>query len=404
MPTSDSDSERNDSQGADPDVQSDAESDDFELLISDPSTNSTSLHDVNPNSTLHQFEQDAQSGVVPSDNQTENDTHHEPHSITSAVDKGQPEKEAESANVPKPNAKTAEARERKRQSRKRARQNAARRQRGNTSVYVSGIPHDSDEKELATHFAKCGIILPNPSTGRPRIKLYTNPSDGSFKGDALVTYALRPSVDNALTLLDGAPLRPPEYPLSVQEASFDHKQNQSLPADENAKRKKTETVETANGSNASEKPKPIIRTRDLIEEALAWDDDLSQRRSNTPKISILKNVFDPKVATKEDYDLIRQDMNEGCSECGLVEKVTIFERNEQGAVAIKFSTIEAALRCVELMNHRWYDGRELRAEFYDGSTDYRYKETEEDKEERDRKWQEWLEGTGDQDNGNGPER
>jgi len=38
--------------------------------------------------------------------------------------------------------------------------------------------------------------------------------------------------------------------------------------------------------------------------------------------------------------------------------------------------------CIELMNGRWYGGRQLQAEFYDGKTDYRYKETEEEMKQR----------------------
>lgn len=34
------------------------------------------------------------------------------------------------------------------------------------------------------------------------------------------------------------------------------------------------------------------------------------------------------------------------------------------------------------MSGRWYGGRQLEAEFYDGKTDYRYKETEEERKER----------------------
>lgn len=288
----------------------------------------------------------------------------------------------ETENGVRPNARTAEARERKRQSRKRARRAAARRKHENTSVYVTGIPSDATERELATHFTKCGILLPNPQTGRPRIKMYTH-SDGSLKGDALLTYAMRPSVDNALELLDNAPLRPPHALLRVQEASFEHKRQRA----DNTPISTTAATGIIQPTTSNPSTKGNVSVRDIVQDALTWDD--GPRRSNAPRIVILKNAFSPSDA---DYKLIRQDMEDGCSVCGDVDKITVFERSPDGVVAIKFASSEAALTCIDVMNGRWYDGRKLDAAFYDGKTDYRYKETDADREERDRKWKQWLEG------------
>jgi HIV Tat-specific factor 1 len=41
----------------------------------------------------------------------------------------------------------------------------------NTSVYVTGLPDDTDADEVAGVFAKCGIIKLDDA-GQPRIKLY----------------------------------------------------------------------------------------------------------------------------------------------------------------------------------------------------------------------------------------
>lgn len=41
----------------------------------------------------------------------------------------------------------------------------------NTSVYVTGIPDDATEDEIAEEFARCGIIKQD-ADGNPRIKLY----------------------------------------------------------------------------------------------------------------------------------------------------------------------------------------------------------------------------------------
>lgn len=279
-----------------------------------------------------------------------------------------------------PELDKAMERERKRQARKRKRDAQRMKRRMNTSVYISGVPTDTTEEQLAEHFAKCGIILPSADTGRPRVKLYTDES-GNPKGDALVTYAMEPSVENAVTILDGVPLRPGGQAMKVQRASFDHKKEQGTSEDGGpAKQRRTEGDE-------EKKPRAGFRSRDLVQEALSWAEE-GQEVAKAPRIVILKNVFD---ANDADYDIVREDMEEGGAACGTVEKVTVFESNAEGTVAVKFTTLEACVQCIKVMNGRWYDGRKLSAEFYDGETDYRYKETEKDRSERERKWQDWLE-------------
>lgn len=287
-----------------------------------------------------------------------------------------------------PDGDLALARERKRQSRKRAREAKRLRSQVNTSVYVTGVPLDAGEEELAAHFAKCGILQPNPDTGRPRIKIYAG-ENGCPKGDVLITYAMAPSVDNALMILDGAPLRAGGGPLHVAKASFSHKKDGNDPSNDSR-------VREGDGAAESDKRRRKgLRSKAIVEEALSWADE-GKQGSNSQRMVVLKNVFD---AGNADYEIVRADMDEGCGACGVVEKITVFERSAEGVVAVKFSTLEACVKCIEVMNGRWYDGRRLTAEFYDGVTDFRYRETAEDRLERERKWNEWLENGGDRTEG-----
>lgn len=288
------------------------------------------------------------------------------------------------ADTPTTDLQSAMARERKRLARKRKREAQRLKRRQNTSVYVTGLPADVTEQELADYFTKCGIILPSAETGRPRVKLYTD-ANGDFKGDGLVTYAMQPSVENAVTLLDNAPIRPGGKPIGVQAATFDHKQEGDVAGStDDTKRNQDEREE-------EKRRKSSFRPRELVQEALSWAEE-GQEVAKTTRIVILKNVFGAKDA---DYNVIREDMEEGCGACGTVEKVTVFERNAEGAIAVKFASLEACVECIRVMNGRWYDGRKLSAEFYDGVSDFRYKETEEEKSEREKRWQEWLEAEGD---------
>ena len=80
--------------------------------------------------------------------------------------------------------------------RAKSRAGAATQQREHTttSVYVTGLPDDTDEMEVRDVFSKCGIIK---SAGEAdaggngdgyKIKLYRDMASGVLKGDALVTY------------------------------------------------------------------------------------------------------------------------------------------------------------------------------------------------------------------------
>jgi len=259
--------------------------------------------------------------------------------------------------------------EQKKKKRERWNEEAAK---NNTSVYFTGIPSDATEEEVAQFFSKCGILKVDPYSGKEKVKLYRD-ERGELKGDGVVTYALRPSVENALRVLDQTEFRlGTGTRIHLEPARFQLKGQEFVP------RKVPNTS------------KPLFSTKQLIEQKTSWNDGVDDGRGL--RIVILKNVFDPKEALSDPnyYEDIRVDMLEECSKLGEIEKLTVFERNPEGAVAVRFRSPAAAESCIELMNGRWYGGRQLQAEFYDGKTDYRYKETEEEMKQRIQKFEEWL--------------
>ncbi|KAK0551746.1 hypothetical protein OC861_002212 [Tilletia horrida] len=77
-----------------------------------------------------------------------------------------------------------------------------------TSVYVSNLPLDVTQEEIATVFSRYGVLLEDDTGSTAnRIKLYKDPATGVFTGDALITYFKPESVELAVNLLDESCLR-----------------------------------------------------------------------------------------------------------------------------------------------------------------------------------------------------
>lgn len=57
----------------------------------------------------------------------------------------------------------------------------------NTKVYVENLPSDITEQEFIDVMAKYGLIFRDPSSGKFKVKLYSD-ADGQLKGDGICTY------------------------------------------------------------------------------------------------------------------------------------------------------------------------------------------------------------------------
>jgi len=98
---------------------------------------------------------------------------------------------------------------------------------------------------------------------------------------------------------------------------------------------------------------------------------------------------------QEEIEELRNEIGEECERiAGKVEKIIIFEGNPDGVVVVKFDDHWPAVRCIEKMDGRWFAGRQIVADFYDGVSNYKVEETE---EQRQRREQQWLTFIGSQD-------
>lgn len=72
--------------------------------------------------------------------------------------------------------------------------------KGNTAVFISSLPPTTTTEQLRSTFSKAGLILED-GDGVPKVKLYHD-DQGRFKGEALVVYFQRESVELAVRLFD----------------------------------------------------------------------------------------------------------------------------------------------------------------------------------------------------------
>ena len=52
------------------------------------------------------------------------------------------------------------------------------------TIYVSGLPTDSTEDEIAKHFGSIGVLKQDKQNGGPRIWLYRDKASGGLKVNA----------------------------------------------------------------------------------------------------------------------------------------------------------------------------------------------------------------------------
>lgn len=263
-------------------------------------------------------------------------------------------------------------------------------------IYVTGLPHNTNEEEVAAYFSKVGIIELDPETQKPKIKLYrhkdeSNMSSGVLKGDASICYARPESVELALQILDENLFRDGAT-LSVQRAKFE--QHGTVLLDGDGKK-------GAGGRRmVSEAKRKVARLAAL--QAVGWDESENGRIAGGLKglrMIVLMNIFDPAELKQDTNDEIlhtlEKEVRTECEEIGTVEKMTVFSNHPSGVMIVKFTQPTAASEAVTKFNGKvWRNGRKVEASYWDGVTDYTCRDAVKEEKEAEKRLDEfgdWLE-------------
>ncbi|CAL1532807.1 unnamed protein product [Lymnaea stagnalis] len=244
-----------------------------------------------------------------------------------------------------------------------------------TQVYVSELPLDITDDEFKELMSKCGLVMFDPLTQKPKLKLYKD-QEGNMKGDGLCTYIKPESVTLAFQLLDGKELR--GKTISVERARFE------LKGQFDPKKKKKKLSNKAK-QKMKEKQQKLFDWR--------FDKSIFQRGKHERTV-ILKNMFNIQEFEENPalINELRADVREECQKFGDVKKVFLYDRNPEGVISVTFKEPEEADACIAALNGRWFAKNRVVAFTHDGKTKYDVVETEEERAKRLKDWEAFLEG------------
>lgn len=261
----------------------------------------------------------------------------------------------------------------------------------NTGVFVSNLPSDVTKSELEEAFGKFGLISEDFKTGEKRIKLYLD-SQGNFKGEALVIYYNKESVDLSIQMLDDTLIRVQGEKIKVEPARFDpnHEpvEKRVLTAEEKkllqdkTQAMKKKLADWGDNSNNNGNSQSSLSKADVIKRKI-WE-----------KTVIIENMF-RKQELEENPILeleLKQDIQEECDKLGIGQDITKISVNDASViVSVKFNSSELSEKCIAGFRGRFFDGLKLNVKKYAGEkyeTSLRANEAE---NERMDKFGDWLE-------------
>lgn len=157
------------------------------------------------------------------------------------------------------------------------------------------------------------------------------------------------SIQLAVDLMDGAEFRlgDKETIIGVKEADMNYmRSSDSKNAPEDNGKSKAQS--------AREKQKIKARTQAMNEKLADWDDDdpqtLPETNSRWDKVVVLKHMFTMKELTEDANAIsdIKEDIEGESSKFGDVTNITLYDKEEDGIITVRFGNPESAKACVRV--------------------------------------------------------
>lgn len=237
---------------------------------------------------------------------------------------------------------------RKKEREERLSKQSTMKQKQNSAIFVSNLSVENTKRdELISEFNKFGMIRRDLSTNDYKCKLYFD-STGNFKGEALIVYVRPESVGMAINMMDGFELNGEK--IAVQEAVFSKK---------DSKEDELEMPTTKRRKLESEK--------EQAKQLDDWEDsDSQQDETYTVILGNVLPLYDDPVDDEEIRE-IERDVREGCEQIG---KIIQFQLDKiLGKAVLTFESRADALKCCNVMNGRFFDGRKIVAYMLKGDRD-----------------------------------
>lgn len=130
-------------------------------------------------------------------------------------------------------------------------------------------------------------------------------------------------------------------------------------------------------TSMKDKAKIMKKTQKLDARLADWSDDEDPAAvklvSKFDKTVILKHMFTLQELEEDPAAIldIKEDIREECGKLGDVTSVVLFDAEEEGVASVKFTTVEAAGACVDLMNGRSFAGQKVEAFIATGTEQFR---------------------------------
>lgn len=81
------------------------------------------------------------------------------------------------------------------------------------TVYVSNLPLEVNEQEIADYFGTIGLIKTDKKNKKPKIWLYRDKNTNALKGDGTITYEDPYAAASAVQWFNGKPFKGIYFPI-----------------------------------------------------------------------------------------------------------------------------------------------------------------------------------------------